>query len=927
MPAVTVVDLNNAQRDTVTIADFANSSAPTTITRLGATVPTRAGLTAEFQAEADALLAATQAEADAQLEAIQDASEALIASLGYIPPVPYAAGLSMTVATQTVEHDGEVYAPILAELPFTTSGTFETAKFRLIEGISSAALAANTGSTLIGHKGPGASVVTRTVAAKLQELGLGITDKTGADPTGVTDSRAAIAAADAEGRGFYVPASGTFLVSSNLTLTNPLMFLRGSGKIKPAAGVNIHLAGGYLADDWQHCFDIGAAGSSVTGERAPLGYYTPQQFGANPLNDAVDDMPAIEAATEFATLNPVRNEYAQGLPVKFPHPGIGRYYLTKTREIYVARTTHWFGEMGGTQREFGGVEIRCDDGLSAVAFCFAPGGLSAPSEYEPANLPTDAIKGIGKAYGGTRSTFEDLCFRPMTQGGVKQAFVHNTVVYMNRCRAWGYSQVGFHAHAHGSGSIINRFAHPGIGSTGNTSQTVPASSMLYNGTGAVFGNCNGSSYNDCYAMNGLHEAGVQGGAHGYVSHGNNCGLVHWKDCDASQAEGAGFLENTTIGCKYTNTHAASNSWIVVGRDPMAVITTTTTAIVATNVSFDVTDASAIVPGMHIAVALDSGSSWVGLVNAKVGNTLTLATPSPGAAAIGKNVHNVLQYVPIKGKTAAVADEPGVGANWQTYWIRPVATAIQPVDGVWAVGTYFHPACDYNVSAVSSRSTFEGCYSEGAEGVGGIMRGATHVMGGWLELRTRWHGEFDSVQVGQAGTGYSKSPVGFRGERTPGDDTTEYGGSWGANGLYDTGRIQQFGDKLDDSTNGTSAMRMSWNAARGRYEWVDASNSSKPVAGFSGTGWNGTGYTAITQAYPWVNGMYLGDGTTTGTTVNRMRSCQTLASITDATFGAAVRGDTWLYTQPSAAGKRGAVCTTAGTLGSTAVIKEFGAIDA
>ncbi|WP_157971050.1 hypothetical protein [Pseudogemmobacter bohemicus] len=55
----------------------------------------------------------------------------------------------------------------------------------------------------------------------------------------------------------------------------------------------------------------------------------------------------------------------------------------------------------------------------------------------------------------------------------------------------------------------------------------------------------------------------------------------------------------------------------------------------------------------------------------------------------------------------------------------------------------------------------------------------------------------------------------------------------------------------------------------------------------------------------------------------MRSCTNLAAITDANFGPAVRGDRWLYIQPSAGGFTGAVCTTAGTLGSTAVIKQFG----
>lgn len=55
--------------------------------------------------------------------------------LGYSAPVAYASGISLTAGTQTVEYGGVVYAPLLAELPFTTSGTFETAKFRVLQGI------------------------------------------------------------------------------------------------------------------------------------------------------------------------------------------------------------------------------------------------------------------------------------------------------------------------------------------------------------------------------------------------------------------------------------------------------------------------------------------------------------------------------------------------------------------------------------------------------------------------------------------------------------------------------------------------------------------------------------------------------------------------------------------------------------------------
>lgn len=75
----------------------------------------------------DGLLATKGAEFDADAAVV-------LTSLGYLPPVLYAAGISLTSTHQTVERNGAIYAPLAAQLPFTTSGTFETAKFRLIQG-------------------------------------------------------------------------------------------------------------------------------------------------------------------------------------------------------------------------------------------------------------------------------------------------------------------------------------------------------------------------------------------------------------------------------------------------------------------------------------------------------------------------------------------------------------------------------------------------------------------------------------------------------------------------------------------------------------------------------------------------------------------------------------------------------------------------
>jgi len=66
---------------------------------------------------------------------VRNATEAAaVLSRGYEAPIAYTAGISLTRTTQTVSQLGVVYAPVMASLPFTTSGTFETAKFRVVQG-------------------------------------------------------------------------------------------------------------------------------------------------------------------------------------------------------------------------------------------------------------------------------------------------------------------------------------------------------------------------------------------------------------------------------------------------------------------------------------------------------------------------------------------------------------------------------------------------------------------------------------------------------------------------------------------------------------------------------------------------------------------------------------------------------------------------
>lgn len=146
---------------------------------------------------------------------------ATFGGVGYFPPVAYGAGLDMSLAAQTVTYLGQTYAPIISFLPFTTSGTFEAAKFRVIQGVVASDLAASTGSGLLGHIATGVGSILRWVRDKLRESPS--VDDYGADPTGVLNSSPAFMAAlaanqDVSATGALYRLDSMIELNSNKTL-------------------------------------------------------------------------------------------------------------------------------------------------------------------------------------------------------------------------------------------------------------------------------------------------------------------------------------------------------------------------------------------------------------------------------------------------------------------------------------------------------------------------------------------------------------------------------------------------------------------------------------------------------------------------------------------------------------------------------------
>lgn len=97
---------------------------------------------------------------------IDAAADLVLGGLGYAPPVAYASGISLTLSTQTIEYGGEVYAPKVSALPFTTSAwATDSTKLRLIQGVESATLSSSSGASIVGYG-------DATVEEKLQEVDL-----------------------------------------------------------------------------------------------------------------------------------------------------------------------------------------------------------------------------------------------------------------------------------------------------------------------------------------------------------------------------------------------------------------------------------------------------------------------------------------------------------------------------------------------------------------------------------------------------------------------------------------------------------------------------------------------------------------------------------------------------------------------------------
>jgi hypothetical protein len=612
---------------------------------------------------------------------------------------------------------------------------------------------------------------------------------------------------------------GVYVIGSDITLDCLVLFSPGA-RLKPSSGVTIHLAGGYDATDYQWVFDL-SAGGTVTGDSAARGYTTDIHFGA--VGDAVtDDSGAFQAAVRYATRDAIRYEFACGVDIKLPMTGQNRRWATTP---LVNRTIHVFGGVA-VDRSISGIEIVIDDGQPAAIIIPYAGGNSAPGgwagEY---GLSLKALFGGDETqtFSGLRAQFSDLHFRPATPGGVKYGVWHNAVAFFNRVSAENFESGGFFAHAQTSGAI--------------DFETETWSPDFFAGRGVVWGNVNQSRYVNCWARSTTNGCG-------FISRGNNAGIVLYDQCDASNNTGAGFFENTSIGCQYSKCTTAGN--------------------------------------------------------------------------VQKVEHGGVYYMALKPHLSAAANEPGVGASWTTYWM--VLTTATIGDVVWALDVVYGPSGAINVLPAASATYIDGHYTEGGIEIGIIGREKTTIIGGVATTagRVPYHPEFSQCNVVD---GIFPTFKEFRGRNMAGDN---YGTSLGQRN-NDTGVLMAWGHSGDAGSGGPVAnMRMQWSSSRNSY--TVTRGTSTVVMEYFTPATNSGGYTGI-ETIAFRTGVLLGGNAAANNVFCRVRAANNLAAITDAVMGGAVRGDRWFYAQPSPSGKTGAVCTTAGTIGSTAVLKEFGVIDA
>ena len=279
----------------------------------------------------------------------------------------------------------------------------------------------------------------------------------------------------------------------------------------------------------------------------------------------------------------------------------------------------------------------------------------------------------------------------------------------------------------------------------------------------------------------------------------------------------------------------------------------------------------------------------------------------------KVLNNGTYYMCITEHTASALNEPGVGAEWEEYWVEITATT---EDTAWTTATFYRGCGAINVANRAALTTIIGHYTEGGIEKGIIPGNSTMIFGGQAVANGRIvrHPNIGGATV--VGSALSNSPSHWKHVN---DADEEYGSALGSRSGYGSPEFFTFGHS-NDSAQAPSIWKLRWNDTRNQYGY--SREGGNDVFGLTGADFSQDGYSGAEHVIV-PNGLLIGDDSGATPRYARIRSIQNNSAIS----GVVVRGDIFYYTEPVAGGKIGAVVVTAGTVGSDAVVKEFGVIDA
>jgi hypothetical protein len=249
----------------------------------------------------------------------------------------------------------------------------------------------------------------------------------------------------------------------------------------------------------------------------------------------------------------------------------------------------------------------------------------------------------------------------------------------------------------------------------------------------------------------------------------------------------------------------------------------------------------------------------------------------------------------------VATTPGTD---ETVWVTIIAGAAHSTIPTWASGkaegTYFHGG-SYRTDNANARNLLLGCYSESGAGPSAFS-GQTAVVSGQHGAGFQAGGAMQGTDGNRLSVGSLVADSGTISATICGNDSN--------------GDVLEWSDDTD-----TNVWRMKLSS--GDYQILHA-NSTLRLA-MSITGHNTAEATGgALRPYMIKMATHLHGG---GGTLRRHGGATWTTGTSDPTSGTYARGESFFWANPSAGGKVGIVCTTSGEAGSTAVFKQFGAIDA